>query len=88
MTVRLVVDASVALKWLLDDEEDRKPALALLSAFRHGKVTILVPPHWPAEVLNGIRSGVSKGRFDEARATELGRDFTELEIGAAEPPGL
>jgi len=49
----LVVDASVAVKWILpetDGEEDVDPAMALLIAFQRDKVSLLQPPHWLAEV--------------------------------------
>jgi len=49
----LVVDASVAVKWVLpetDAEEDVGPAMALLTAFQRDTVGLLQPPHWLAEV--------------------------------------
>jgi predicted nucleic acid-binding protein len=51
MTV--VVDASVILKWLLEDptkEPDTETALALIDAVIHGKPEILQPVHWLIEV--------------------------------------
>ncbi len=51
MTV--VLDASVILKWLLEDptkEPDTEKALALIDAVIHGKLEILQPMHWLIEV--------------------------------------
>ena len=51
--IRLVADASGAVKWVFpfrDDEEDSAKALALLDRFRHGEVGLQQPPHWLAEV--------------------------------------
>lgn len=51
--MNLVVDASVALKWFFrerDEEADVEPALALLQALDAGRVTMLQPPHFLAEV--------------------------------------
>lgn len=51
--MKLVVDASVALEWFFrerDDEADLGPALALLSALDAGRITMLQPPHFLAEV--------------------------------------
>jgi predicted nucleic acid-binding protein len=51
--VRTVVDASVAVKWFLpeaDDEPDAERALALLAALRDGRIEVVQPPHWLAEV--------------------------------------
>ena len=50
---RLVIDASVVVKWLLperEDEADSDKALALLSAVREATVDLIQPPHWLAEV--------------------------------------
>ena len=48
---RLVIDASVVVKWLLPqgDESHTDEALSLLHAFREGEVELLQPPHWLAE---------------------------------------
>ena len=51
MTV--VLDASVILKWLLEDpttEPDTEKALALIDAVILGKLEILQPVHWLIEV--------------------------------------
>ena len=51
MTV--VLDASVVLKWLLEDpttEPDTEKALALIDAVISGKLEILQPVHWLIEV--------------------------------------
>ena len=50
---RLVLDASVLVKWILQDdggEPDTPRALALLESFREGRVTLVQPVHWLAEV--------------------------------------
>ncbi len=51
MTV--VLDASVILKWLLEDpikEPETEKAMALIDAVIHGKLEILQPVHWLIEV--------------------------------------
>lgn len=50
---RLVVDASVAVKWLLSQRQEEAhtdQALLLLDAVRNGRVDLIQPPHWLAEV--------------------------------------
>ena len=52
--MRVVADASVAVKWLLPEpavEPDADKAVALLAAAKDGRVELLQPPHWLAEVL-------------------------------------
>lgn len=49
---RLVVDASVVVKWLLpqrEDEADVERALMLLEGLKSGRVRIFQPVHWLAE---------------------------------------
>ncbi|HNP83937.1 MAG TPA: type II toxin-antitoxin system VapC family toxin [Nitrospira sp.] len=49
---RVVVDASVVVKWLLpqrEDEADVGQALMLLDGLRSGRVKIFQPVHWLAE---------------------------------------
>jgi predicted nucleic acid-binding protein len=49
----LVLDASVILKWLLQDpsaEPDTAKALAIMERVIEGRLEILQPMHWLAEV--------------------------------------
>lgn len=50
---RLVLDASVLVKWVLQDDErepDTAQALTLCESFREGHISLVQPPHWLAEV--------------------------------------
>jgi predicted nucleic acid-binding protein len=49
----IVLDASVILKWLLEDparEPDTEKASAVIESVVRGSLEILQPPHWLAEV--------------------------------------
>ena len=51
--MRLVVDASVALKWFFQDREDEdhvEAALGVLDALDQGHVRLIQPPHFLAEM--------------------------------------
>jgi predicted nucleic acid-binding protein len=53
--VKLVVDASVSVKWFMWDvqtEPDADVANALLLAVTDGEHQLFQPPHWKAEVLS------------------------------------
>ena len=52
MPVKLVVDASVALKWFFrtGDEEGVPAALEILRGVAEGRVELVQPPHFLAEV--------------------------------------
>lgn len=50
---RLVLDASVLVKWIVQDDEnepDTSRALALCERFREGRISLVQPAHWLAEV--------------------------------------
>lgn len=50
---RLVIDASVTVKWFLQntaDERDVEVALGLLEAGKSGDCSFVQPPHWVGEV--------------------------------------
>ena len=56
--MKLVVDASVAVKWFLPDsprEPDTDLAAALLRAVGEGRVELLQPPHWLARLVTADR---------------------------------
>ena len=85
-----VVDASVALAWVLPDEEVGADALRLLLAYQGNQVRLLAPSLWAYEVLNALRVGVTRGRLtaDEGAAAsrallDLGLTLTPLGETAA-----
>lgn len=52
--MKIVIDASVAIKWFLWDiqpEPDAEVARGLLPAIEAGRFQVLQPPHWWAEVI-------------------------------------
>ena len=84
----LVVDASVSLKWALDDEDAVAEALALRDAGIDGTIQMVAPSLWLYEVTNGLLAATRQGRMDAA----LGRQALELVVAlgvrlADPPPG-
>lgn len=57
---RVVIDASVALKWLLRDEEIVPQADALLDDLLAGQLSVVVPTLFDYEVANVLRVAVSR----------------------------
>ncbi len=62
---RFVADASVTLAWCFEDESNAW-ADKLLERLRTGD-SVLVPAHWPTEVLNGMLMAVRRGRIQPER---------------------
>ena len=52
--MKLVLDASVAVKWVIRDtsiEPDAEKAVAILRAIRGHTIEVIEPPHWVSEIL-------------------------------------
>jgi predicted nucleic acid-binding protein len=68
----IVIDASLALQWFLEDEADRGYSLSILQSLSH--VPAVVPILWFYEVGNGLTMAVRRKRItDEQRAGYLAR---------------
>ena len=65
--MRFVIDASVALSFLLRDENDAEAA-RLLACVR--RASIIAPAIWRAEVLNGLLNAQRRKRIDMAGISE------------------
>lgn len=77
----IVVDASLALKWQLRDEPDLAPADDILRDAVDQKVELIAPDLWLYEVLNGLRTAVSRGRLSSDQAATAVSDYLVLGIG-------
>jgi len=75
--LRVVIDASVIVKWALPDSEreaDVPQALKLLAAIRSGRIEPLQPPHWLAEVaavVTWLRPEIAETTLNFLDAMEL-----------------
>jgi predicted nucleic acid-binding protein len=77
---RLVIDASVALKWRLRDEEATSQADALLDDFLAGKLELLTPTLFDYEIANALRVAVTRQRLSEQDAAAALADFAQYTI--------
>jgi predicted nucleic acid-binding protein len=74
--VTFVLDASVALSWLLLDADAREAAyaFAILKALRAGGVAASVPATWGLEIANVVARAERKDQLTEAQS----ESFPEL----------
>ncbi|MSQ28237.1 MAG: hypothetical protein EXR51_08900 [Dehalococcoidia bacterium] len=88
------VDAGVALKWVLtrSEEADVIKADALLEATIGGRDTLVVPPHFFAEVTNVLYQRVATKRPEQqitpAEAAEALETLRKLPIESVTPPPI
>ena len=67
----VVVDASVVLKWQLEDEEAVAQAIALRDDFLlHGRVNLAAPSLLVFELTNGMLTAIRRGRLPRNLAEE------------------
>jgi predicted nucleic acid-binding protein len=79
---RLVLDASIAFKWHLADEEHTDLAQALLVTYLTGDVGLVAPTHIHYEVFNAlmVASRLRTPRLSQQAAIEATEEFLELRI--------
>ena len=82
MTV--VVDASVALKWVLE-EDGSDEALALWDRWQIAGERVVAPPIFRAEVANALRQVVRRGMATTEEAADLLNTLLET-VAVEEPP--
>jgi predicted nucleic acid-binding protein len=77
---RVVIDASVALKCRLRDEEATQQADALLADFLASMLQLLTPTLFVYEIANALRVAVTRQRLSEQDAAAALADFAQYAI--------
>jgi predicted nucleic acid-binding protein len=80
---RLVVDASIVVKWTLDDEDHIAEARSILRQYQQGSIDIVVPEHLIHEVINTLVVGVRRGRISLTDAKSAVSDVFLLAMPTA-----
>jgi predicted nucleic acid-binding protein len=84
----ICVDASVAVKWILDEERSDR-ARALYSTAVHTSESIVAPPLLPLEVTNILRQRMRvRDGLSLVAATQHLDDFLDLRVEYHNPVGL
>jgi predicted nucleic acid-binding protein len=87
MNQAIVVDASVAVKWLLDEDLTDRARALLVSAHR-ARLPVLAPPHLPSEVTNTIHQRFRRKDITETEAEEALAKFLGLPVRLLGPVDL
>jgi len=75
---QVVIDASVALKWFLADEENGQKAMSLLSDYVSNELDMLAPSLLQYEVMNGLIIAQKRGRLTEEKILTAIEGFVNL----------
>ncbi len=81
----VVVDASVSLKWALDDEEMVAHAVALRDHAIGGRWKMVAPSLWLYEVTNGLVSAVRRRRLSREMGAEALGLLQSVGVRLADP---
>lgn len=76
----VVLDASVVLRWLLVDEPDREPALAVRDRIQAGRLEPRQPPHFPMEVASALVVAARVDRLDPSMVGPLVRSLDAFHL--------
>jgi predicted nucleic acid-binding protein len=75
--MNLVVDASVAVKWLFE-EPDSDRAEALLNSAEENRLKLVAPMILAAEIANALWKRMRRGDMDRQKTLETGVRFEEI----------
>lgn len=67
---RLVVDASIVVKWLNPHEVMADKANLIRNDYESGEISLLVPAFWDYEVANGINKAVARSYLSEQEGND------------------
>lgn len=88
----IVVDASIAVKWVVPAENLARQARALLDGAAAAGDTLVGPPHLPGEVTNALYQRTRTRETIRQLATDVARaalvDFMALPLQIVGSPGL
>jgi predicted nucleic acid-binding protein len=79
MTNIVVIDANIALKWVLK-EEDSDIAVALLTEWSNREVVVLAPALLIYEAANVLYQNVRRGKITLERAQEALKELIDMEL--------
>ncbi len=88
MPERAVLDASVVLKWYLDDEEHCTQARLLRDAIIGGDIDAVVPSLLLYEVTNALNVAVNRARLSRADAEQILRNVIAFSLPPVEGSDL
>jgi len=81
-----ILDASVALSWCLTDEATPF-SLGLLRRLTNGE-EVIVPAHWPIEVLSALLQGKRRSRIDDTGIERFFHDLASFRVTIEQSPSI
>lgn len=80
-----VIDSSVALKWVLNDEENVEEAIAFRNAGLAGEFGMVAPSLWVVEIINGLATAVRRIRVSNTIGKKALSALMDSDVTLADP---
>lgn len=80
MDFRIIVDASVAIKWYVRDEIDADKAIAMLIDYENGRIKFVVPNLFYYETANAVNTAASRKRITEDEGQSIIKDLLLMDL--------
>lgn len=84
MAGKVVIDASVALKWQFKDELETDQAIQMLSDLIEGKIGLISPSLFAYEIVNAIHIAIVRERIPEEEGLDAINDILTVGVKLVE----
>lgn len=84
----VVLDASVVLRWVLDDADEHPGASRMAEGLMHGRVRVMSPDALLPEIAEVLIRAIRAGRLTSDTAQRLLIELAKLSLDEASPRGL
>ena len=86
--IEVVLDTSVVLRWVFDDETDRAGAVRVEQALREARIRAVEPPLFLLEVAASLARGVRERRIDRAQSDAVLGALEQVTFEEVDPPAF
>ena len=80
MDFKIIIDASVAIKWYVRDEVDAEKAIEMLFDYENGKINLIAPALFYYETANAVNTAVLRKRITEYEGQDIIKDLMATDL--------
>lgn len=80
MDFKIIIDASVAIKWYVRDEVDAEKAIEMLLDYENGKINLIAPALFYYETANAVNTAVLRKRITDYEGQDIIKDLMATDL--------
>lgn len=80
MDFKIIIDASVAIKWYVRAEVDAEKAIEMLLDYENGKINLIAPSLFYYEIANAVNTAVLRKRITEYEGQDIIKDLMATDL--------